>query len=176
MKAPFFMAVLLSAGVQAAISPQPLAEIKDVQFNSERVITAGLPTEAQFSQLKIAGVDLVINLIPDGNRSGHLDEASLAASAGLDYVNIEVDWKLPTQANLQHFFTVMDANTDKDVLVHCAANWRASAFYYLYLLHSGTPDSTELQQQVMTPWGDLNDSLSKYPQWQRLITEAKTGL
>ncbi|WP_028111820.1 protein tyrosine phosphatase family protein [Ferrimonas kyonanensis] len=176
MKALFFAAALLSVSAQAAISPQPLADIKDVQFNSERVITAGLPTEAQFPQLKAAGVDLVINLIPVDNRSGHADEASLAASAGLDYINIEVDWKQPTQANLQRFFEVMDANTDRDVLVHCAANWRASAFYYLYLLHSGSADSNELQHQVMMPWGDLKASLGKYPQWQRLITEARAGL
>jgi protein tyrosine phosphatase (PTP) superfamily phosphohydrolase (DUF442 family) len=47
----------------------------------------------------------------------------------MEYVHIGVDWNKPTREDVEQFFKVMDANQDKDILIHCAANYRASAFY-----------------------------------------------
>ncbi|TKB50679.1 hypothetical protein FCL40_03800 [Ferrimonas sediminicola] len=159
--------------VQAAIQPRGLEEIKAVQFASSRVITAGQPSAEQFPRLKASGVDLVINLIPAGNASGLANEAELVAAAGMSYAHIGVDWNAPSNEDLARFLAVMDANQDKDVLIHCAANYRASAFYYLYLLHTGASDSDTLQRKAMAPWGDLEEGFKTYPQWHKLIEEAK---
>ena len=68
MKRIILIAALITAtAAQAEIIPDTLQDIKAVQFNSTNVITAGLPNEAQFDTLQQAGVDLIINLIPDGN-------------------------------------------------------------------------------------------------------------
>ncbi|WP_028111116.1 protein tyrosine phosphatase family protein [Ferrimonas futtsuensis] len=168
--------LLASAGAHAAIQPEALAEVKAVQFPSERVITSGLPLPQQFPALKQAGVDLVINLIPAGNPTGLENEGKLVTEAGMEYAHIGVDWKQPTVKDVQQFLKVMDANEDKDVLIHCAANYRASAFYYLYLLHTGAEDSLALQGEAMAPWGNLSKSFMAYPQWQRLIEETKKSL
>lgn len=176
MRLILLLTSLLSPVALAAISPDDLQQVKAVQFSSDKVITAGLPTKSQFKTLKDSGVDLVINLIPKNNSSGYADEAELVKQAGMEYAQIDVDWQQPTQANLQQFFAIMDANQDKQILVHCAANYRASAFYYLYQLKQGHADSTAYQQQVMAPWGDLPQTFAKYPQWQQLIDEAKQNL
>ncbi|WP_417347255.1 protein tyrosine phosphatase family protein [Ferrimonas sp.] len=168
--------LLASAGTQAAIEPETLKEVKAVQFPSERVITSGLPQPEQFPALKQAGVDLVINLIPAGNPTGLENEGKLVTEAGMEYAHIGVDWKQPTTEDVQTFLAVMEANKDKDVLIHCAANYRASAFYYLYLLHTGVQDSEVLQSSAMAPWGNLSESFREYPQWQQLIEEIKKGL
>ncbi len=159
---------------QAAISPTSLQDIKAVQFNSDTVITAGLPTKAEFEQLASAGVEVVINLIPNGNSSGHADEASLVNNVGMQYEHISVDWQQPTMTDVEHFFDIMDANADKDILVHCAANYRASAFYYLYQIKQGAADSLAYKQQTLAPWGDLTQSLQEYPQWNTLIETVKS--
>lgn len=52
--------------------------------------------------------------------------------------------------------------------MHCFANYRASAFVYLYQLKQGKkPDMV----QTMAPWGD---ELARYPQWQVLLNEVRT--
>jgi protein tyrosine phosphatase (PTP) superfamily phosphohydrolase (DUF442 family) len=90
---------------------------------------------------------------------------------GMQYHNISVDWQQPTLENVEQFFALMKANNDQPVVVHCAANYRASAFYYLYL-------ATQQDQQVdindtLSPWGDLQKSFEEYPQWQALIEKVK---
>ena len=164
---------LFSSLTQAAISTDSLQDIKAVQFNSDTVITAGLPSKAEFEKLASAGVEVIINLIPDGNSSGHTDEASLVNNVGMQYEQISVDWQQPTMTDVEHFFDIMDANANKDILVHCAANYRASAFYYLYQIKQGVADSLAYKQQTLAPWGDLTQSLQEYPQWNTLIETVK---
>ncbi|MBE7215480.1 protein tyrosine phosphatase family protein [Shewanella benthica] len=170
--------VLLSTGLfsnlaQAAISPESLQDIKAVQFNSDTVITAGLPSKAEFEKLASAGVEVVINLIPDGNPNGHANEASLVTSLGMQYEHVSVNWTQPKITDIERFFDIMDANKGKDILVHCAANYRASAFYYLYQIKQGAEDSLAYKQQTLAPWGDLEQSLQEYPQWNTLIETVK---
>ncbi|MFT5788707.1 MAG: protein tyrosine phosphatase (PTP) superfamily phosphohydrolase (DUF442 family) [Shewanella sp.] len=173
MRFLFLVASLLSSMAVAEIAPQQLQNLKAVQFNDGSIITSGLPTKAEFPALQQAGVELVINLIPKGNSSGHDDEASLVTSTGMQYQQIDVDWKQPTVANVEQFFAIMDANKGKNILIHCAANYRASAFYYLYQLKQGKADSSDFKQQTMQPWGDLSQSLAQYPQWNDLIEAVK---
>ncbi|PKG56889.1 MULTISPECIES: protein tyrosine phosphatase family protein [unclassified Shewanella] len=173
MRFIFLLASLLSSIAVAEIAPRQLQDLKAVQFNQGSIITSGLPTKAEFPILQQSGVELVINLIPKGNASGHDDEASLVTSAGMQYQQIDVDWKQPTVANVEQFFAIMDANKGKNILIHCAANYRASAFYYLYELKLGKADSIDFKQQTMQPWGDLSKSLVQYPQWDALIETVK---
>ncbi len=173
MKFILLLISLISPLALAQVTPDKLQDIKAVQFNDGTIITSGLPSEAEFSLLQQAGVDLVINLIPTGNASGHDNEAELVAKTGMQYQQIDVDWQQPTTANVEQFLGIMEANKGKNILVHCAANYRASAFYYLYLLEQGQADSAALKQQTMQPWGDLSQSLKEYPQWDKLIDTMK---
>jgi protein tyrosine phosphatase (PTP) superfamily phosphohydrolase (DUF442 family) len=60
------------------------------------------------------------------------DEAERVTALGMEYVAIPVIWEAPTQADLRRFFAVMDANQDRRLFVHCAANMRVSVFLFLY--------------------------------------------
>ncbi|MEZ9821980.1 protein tyrosine phosphatase family protein [Shewanella sp. 10N.286.45.A1] len=176
MRLMIILASLFSSIAIAAISPEKLQQVKALQLNDGSIITAGLPSESQFPLLQQAGVELVINLIPVGNPNGHDDEADLVANAGMQYQQIDVDWQQPTTANVEQFFAIMDANEGKNILIHCAANYRASAFYYLYELKRGKADNLDFKQQTMQPWGDLSESLAEYPQWNTLIETVKAEL
>ncbi|WP_242620354.1 protein tyrosine phosphatase family protein [Shewanella maritima] len=142
-------------------------------MNNQQVITSGLPTKDQFAKLKAAGVEVVINLIPKNNPNYLKQEASLVVDAGMVYENIEVDWQHPLQSDVKQFSKLMDKYQGKSVLVHCAANYRASAFYYLYQLSQGLDKSDAQMKQSLSPWGDLQQSFDKYPQWQQLIEQAR---
>ncbi|MGS0827649.1 protein tyrosine phosphatase family protein [Shewanella sp. 0m-8] len=166
----------LSPFAMASITPDELQQIKAIQFNDGKVITSGLPKKSEFPALKASGIELVINLIPTENPNGYSNEAELVTQAGMDYEGINVDWQNPTIDDVGHFFSIMEANQDKQILVHCAANYRASAFYYLYLLKNGHSDSIAYQQKVMAPWGELTQALADYPQWANLIEQVKANI
>ena len=60
------------------------------------------------------------------------DEAELCAARSIHYIHIPVVWTAPTLGDLARFFDAMESNRDKAVLVHCALNYRASAFVFLW--------------------------------------------
>jgi uncharacterized protein (TIGR01244 family) len=164
---------VLSASSLAAIDTSQLQDIKALKINNDQVITAGLPTEQQFQLIAQAGVKTVINLIPTNNANYLSSEPKIVTDLGMSYHNIEVDWQQPTHENVEQFIQLMQANGDKPVLIHCAANFRASAFYYLYAASKQANPST--MEDTLSPWGDLKQSFAQYPQWQALIEDALTA-
>lgn len=158
------------ASSMANIDTSKLGDIKAIKFNNQQVITAGLPTEPQFAQLAQAGIKTVINLIPNDNPHALQNEQQIVTQLGMNYHNISVDWQNPTQENLQQFFSLMEQNGDAPVLVHCAANYRASAFYYLYQTRQ---KKVPTMAEALTPWGDLQQSFAEYPQWKKLIEDVQ---
>ncbi|GAA0780695.1 MULTISPECIES: protein tyrosine phosphatase family protein [Pseudomonadati] len=153
------------------IDTDKLQQIKAVKFNNNQVITAGLPTIEEFSLLQQAGVKTVINLIPHNNPNALKNEQQIVTDLGMQYHNISVDWQQPTLENVDQFFALMQANNNQAVVVHCAANYRASAFYYLYLV-TQQHQAVDINN-VLSPWGDLPTSFKAYPQWQALIETVK---
>ncbi|MCV3217545.1 protein tyrosine phosphatase family protein [Plectonema radiosum NIES-515] len=108
---------------------------------SDTVATSGQPNSEQFSAIKKAGYQVIVNLALPESPNALKDEKQIVESQGMQYVHIPVVWEKPTLENVTEFFRVMEANADKQVFVHCAANMRVSAFIYLYRrLHQGISD------------------------------------
>ncbi|MEC4817682.1 MAG: protein tyrosine phosphatase family protein [Scytonema sp. PMC 1069.18] len=99
---------------------------------SDSIATSGQPTEEQFAAIKQAGYQLVVNLALPQSTNALPNEKQIIESHQMQYVHIPVVWENPTIENLKDFIKIMEANTDKKVFVHCAANMRVSAFIYLY--------------------------------------------
>src|SRR5258705_1285756 len=99
----------------------------------EHLLTAGQPNEAQLADASGKGVKVVVNLaLHDDPRYSLRDEAGCVRELGMDYVHIPVQFKTPTEQDLLDFFEAMDAHSGETVLVHCAANYRVTAFVGLY--------------------------------------------
>lgn len=134
---------------------------------SDKLATSGQATEEQFTIVKNAGFELVINLASLDSKYDLKDEAGLVAGLGIEYINIPVIWDSPTQENLQVFFDTMEANEGKKVLVHCIANFRASAFIMLYrVIKKGVPFA-EAEQHMRAIWNPEE----KYPIWVDFIAK-----
>ena len=110
----------------------PLDDIRNFVSVSERLATAGQPSEPQVADVARAGFEVVVNLGLLDPRYCLADEAALVAAHGMTYHHIPVDFTAPTTEDLHRFFDVMDASRDKKVFVHCAANYRVSSFVALY--------------------------------------------
>jgi protein tyrosine phosphatase (PTP) superfamily phosphohydrolase (DUF442 family) len=99
---------------------------------SDLITTSGQPTKEQFPAIQASGYEVVVNLALFESMNALPDEKLIVESLGMQYIHIPVLWENPTLANITDFFDVMNANVDKKVFVHCAANMRVSAFVYLY--------------------------------------------
>jgi protein tyrosine phosphatase (PTP) superfamily phosphohydrolase (DUF442 family) len=105
---------------------------------SDRVGTAGQPTEEQFAAIQAAGYEITINLDAPGDAVRN--EAEIVGQLGMDYIHIPVIWESPQPSDLDQFFEVMDRHQGKRLFVHCAANARVSAFMFLCrVIRCGTP-------------------------------------
>lgn len=149
------------------------ADLDDI-YNYHRIDaglhTAGQVTPAQVPDLKDQGIALVINLaVADAERNG--EEGFRVAEQGIAYTQIPVAWDKPTLADLDLFFAVMDARGGRPVLVHCFANYRASAFTYLYrTLRLGVPEA-EARAGLDAIWSEA--AFDENPQWRAFLKAAR---
>jgi protein tyrosine phosphatase (PTP) superfamily phosphohydrolase (DUF442 family) len=109
-----------------------MEDIRNFMVVGDRLATAGQPTEQQLREVASAGYRVDINLGLLDPRYCLPDEAGLAGSLGMRYHHIPVQFDAPTRADFELFATVMDANAVEKTFVHCAANYRVSAFVALY--------------------------------------------
>lgn len=117
--------------------------------------TCGQPTEEQLASARSGGFEVVVNLaLHDDPRYSLQDERGTVEGLGMTYVHIPVQFSAPSEADLLAFFEAMDASQGRHVLVHCAANYRVTAFLGLYRqLRQGWPSDQafELMRTVWTP-------------------------
>jgi uncharacterized protein (TIGR01244 family) len=130
--------------------------------------TSGVVSVAQLGDLHGEGYDAVINLMPDGEKAV-ADEARIVRDQGLDYVYIPVDFEQPKRADLEAFVAAMDARASGKVHVHCAANYRVSAFYSLYALRRGLCTRDEADELVHRIWDP-----AEFPAWMEFMTEERS--
>ena len=110
----------------------PVEAIKNFLPIDERIATAGQPTETELAEAAQAGYTAVINLGLLDPRYCLADEAGLAASLGLRYHHIPVQFDAPTVDDFRAFVAAMQECSSDKVLVHCAANYRVSSFMAVY--------------------------------------------
>jgi protein tyrosine phosphatase (PTP) superfamily phosphohydrolase (DUF442 family) len=84
----------------------------------------------------------------------------------MQYIHIPVIWTTPTKDGLDRFMAVMDENKDKKILVHCQANFRATAFVALYRILRQGWDQQDAIEDMHKIW-DAED----YPIWKMFIEE-----
>jgi hypothetical protein len=71
---------------------------------------------------------------------------------GMDYAQVPVIWDAPTKADFNAFAAVMQSAPEKKTLLHCQANYRATAFAFLYrVLYLDVP-LAEAKSDMNTIW------------------------
>lgn len=122
-----------------------------VRINDE-LATGGHIVDDGLDELKAQGVTLIVDL-RDKPPQYH---ARKVEAAGIHYINVPVAWRSPQLEDFRKFRDAMNSNPDAHVLVQCQANYRASAFTYLYrILELGAPEAEAraAMNQVWEPEG-----------------------
>jgi protein tyrosine phosphatase (PTP) superfamily phosphohydrolase (DUF442 family)/predicted kinase len=154
-----------------AILETTFQDIVNFRRLSDHLITGGQPTEAQLALAAAAGAEVVINLGRLDPAYALSDERGTVGALGLIYEHIPVVWAEPTAADLDAFFAAMERYAGRRLFVHCAANYRASAFNMLYrVLRLGW------RIEDARPDMDVIWDPAEYPQWQTFIERSLRGL
>jgi protein tyrosine phosphatase (PTP) superfamily phosphohydrolase (DUF442 family) len=134
-----FPALLMSNNLTEDLEkkyPQaPVEKIINFYPITANIGTAGQPTPNQFALIRAARYTDVINLAAPESANALANEGKLVNAQNMSYTHIPVPWEAPTAQHITAFFNVMDRlkNNKQKILVHCAANYRASVFTYKYL-------------------------------------------
>ena len=134
---------------------------------SKNLFTGGMPKAEELRDAAGQGVQVVVNLALHNIPNALPEEQKLVRSLDMTYINIPVVWNHPTQENLNEFLDALDAHSEEKVLVHCEANYRATAFPALYrILRLGwrPEDALGVMHQI---WNE-----EKYPVWKKFIEES----
>ena len=146
----------------------PTQDIRNYRRVNDALITGGQPTEEQLKSVAADGFQCVINLATIDPRYSLPDEAGLVRSLGMNYHHIPVDWENPTENDFAEFEKLMQQLPAQKTLIHCAANYRVTAFYSLYAMkHLGWSEqqADEFRASVWTE--------GKYPIWEKFVREMK---
>jgi len=142
-----------------------MSDIYNFKQVSDILACAGQPREGQLQSIADDGYQVVINLGLTDGKYALADEGASVAKLGLSYYHLPIIFDDPQLSELIDFIKVMNEHSHQKTLVHCAANYRASAFTGLYLLSTDILTQDEMQEFIEGVWQP--DGI-----WQQFIDDA----
>jgi protein tyrosine phosphatase (PTP) superfamily phosphohydrolase (DUF442 family) len=133
---------------------------------SDALTTSGRVSADALKDLGAQGYQAVVNLLPDDNQHALPGEREIVESQRLEYIHIPVDFKNPTRADFERFSESMDRLLGKKTHVHCAANWRVTAFYSLFEVRRARWTISEATEFIHGVWKPAEHS-----GWSKFIAD-----
>jgi protein tyrosine phosphatase (PTP) superfamily phosphohydrolase (DUF442 family) len=157
---PTFVLLFFSASLAA----NELSEIKNYREYSPLFASAGQPSETQLEQLKDEGFERVVYIAFANSKGAIANEDQIVKDLGMEYAQVPVIWEAPIKADFNAFAAVMQSAPGKKTLLHCQANYRASAFAFLYRVLYEQVSIEEAKADMNTVWKPDGP-------WKKLIFE-----
>jgi len=129
---------------------------------NELISTSGQPTPEQFKQIAQEGFEVVINLALHNASNAIENEDIVVTDLNMAYFHIPVNFENPKASDLKLFINTLQALGANKVWVHCALNYRVSAFMYVYHKYVLKTPFDDIDLSMFEQWGP--DS-----KWQELI-------
>ncbi|MCL4263900.1 MAG: protein tyrosine phosphatase family protein [Anaerolineae bacterium] len=150
------------------MSTQKIYNFKQI---NDHIITAGQPTEAQLRAVAAEGYETVINLATFSPGYSLPDEAGLVGELGMQYIHIPVEWGSPQKGDFAAFEAAMATAVHHKTLIHCAANYRVTAFYSLYAMKHLGWTAVEADVLLAHVWKP-----GEYPVWDQFVQELRAEM
>ncbi len=106
---------------------------------NELISTSGQPKIEELELIANEGFEVVINLAMPTTSNALENEDKIVSSLNMSYIHIPVDFENPKLSDLKLFLNILQALGANKVWIHCAKNYRVSAFMYVYhkyILHT----------------------------------------
>ena len=139
-------------------------EILNFYQITDTIGTGGQPTPDQFTSIRDAGFTSVINLAMPDSPNALVNEGEIVTKLGMTYIHIPVPWQSPSIQDLERFLGFMEILQKQKIFVHCAANYRASAFTNRHLrLNQNLPEE-KATSPILRQWLPEMDE-----KWKKII-------
>ena len=146
-------------------------EIYNYRKVNDQFVIGGQPTAEQLKSVAQDGFKTVINLATFNPQRSLENESGLVQSLGMAYYHIPVEWEQPSESDFEAFEKVISQLGGSKTLIHCAANFRVTAFYSLYALkHLGWSENQADAFRASIWQG------SDYPIWEKFIAQIKATI
>lgn len=120
--------VVQMAGAQAPQGEPPA--IRNFLQVTPEFCTGGQPRLEHYDELKKRGVKAVLNLRTPGEHRADEEETAVEA-AGLKYFNIPVNYREPSDADVDAFLKITDEEANRPMFIHCTAAIRVGGFWLI---------------------------------------------
>ncbi len=165
------LAVLCNFAVGAAAQEMGTQAIYNYRKVDERHATGGQPTEEQLQGAAAEGYATIINLATIDPRYSLEDQGASTAALGMKYHHIAVPWERPSDADFAAFEQAMQAAGNDKTLIHCAANFRATAFYSLYAMKHLGWSRERAEEFRASIWRG-----SDFPVWEEFVRRTQSAI
>jgi len=128
-------------------------------------MTSALPAEEDFSVMAEQGYDMVISMCQPIDSVTLEDEDGLVSAAGMRYIHLPVTYAEPKLDEYELLRDLLRTLQEHKVWLHCARNYRVSAFMYIFHVVEMTKAPEEARAILHRVW-EPNAT------WQALIDEA----
>ena len=150
---------LSAANVPAA---DDVAEIVNFRDYSDLLSSSGQPNAEQLEAVSEAGFERVVFLAFSDHEHSLPHEDRIVKGLGLEYAQNPIDWEAPHTRDFYMKAGLLQRAPQKNTLVHCQVNFRASTFSFLYrVLYEDVP--------VAAAKEDMNGVWVPNATWRQLI-------
>ena len=130
----------------------------------EMTTCSGMLKDVSLKSLADEGYGAVINLLPDDSEYAVEEERAGLEELGIRYKYIPVVWEEPQRSDFESFESAMNATQGTKTHIHCAANFRVTAFYGIYAFRNHGWSEAKLREFVGSIW-----QLSEHPAWDKFV-------
>ena len=135
---------------------------------NSKVAPSGRVEPQQLAQLGGEGFEVVINLLSESSPYAVAGERQSVEDQGIEYLYLPVDFAAPTLEDYGQFRQLMQRAGDRKLLIHCAANFRVSAFYSRYAIETGRWSPAQADQFMLSVWQP-----GEHPPWPQWLEQVK---
>ncbi len=133
------------------------------------LMTSALPEEEDFAEMAAQGYEVVISLCQDIDAKTLEDEDTLVSRAGMRYIHLPVTFAEPTIDDYELLRDILRSVQNRKVWLHCARNWRVSAFmviYHIIEMSMSHSEAEEIAHRIWKPneiWqARIDEAIEKY--------------
>ena len=119
---------------------------------NELISTSGQLKIEELELIANEGFEVVINLAVPTTSNALENEDKIVSSLNMSYIHIPVDFENPKISDLKLFLNVLQALGANKVWIHCAKNYRVSAFMYVYHKYILRTPFEEIDLSIFDMW------------------------
>lgn len=142
-------------------------DIRNWQRRPDGITTSGRLEAHDPARLATIGVRHVINLALDDHPEALASEGELLAAEGISYTHIPVPFGAPSADHVDQLRNALEANPGP-IHVHCIANYRVTAFFYLLDQKAGLSEP-EARARMAAVWDPLSSDDPRCEPWKNLL-------